>query len=120
MKRDESLRHNSLADARWTVSTVAISFTILAAPAQAQSGPQVDLYGYVAPRCWVANPSMLQPIAEAPRPRVICNQSTPALKSQVRTLNADGTLAEVLPPQPTTPAQLSGRAALEIVVSPQL
>jgi hypothetical protein len=115
MKRDPSLRNNSFPDASWTVSTVAISFTIFAVPAQGQAGPQVDLYGYVAPRCWVADPETFRPIADAPLPRVICNQATPMLKSQVRTLNADGTLAERVHSQ-----QLPARAALEIVVSPQI
>ncbi|AQR72837.1 hypothetical protein [Sphingomonas sp. LM7] len=106
------------------MSALVLAFAVLAGPAQADTGPQVDLNGYVKPRCWVANPATFQPSADmpAPRPHAICNQSTPMLRSNVRTLNADGTLAEIQPAaelQPTQP-QLSGRAALEIVVSPQL
>jgi len=94
-----------------------MSFAIFAAPAQAQDGPQVDIYGYVAPRCWVAKaPSGIE-MVEA-RPRVICNQAAPKLASSVRALKVDGTLAERA--QPTVPGQLSGRKALEIIVSPQI
>lgn len=91
-----------------------------AATAQAQDGPQIDIYGYVAPRCWVASQPAPQPVADmaVPRPRVICNQATPALRSNVRALNADGTLAERV--RQSGSDQLSARAALEIVVSPQL
>jgi len=118
MKRGLTLPSCTLADASRTVSAVTISFTIFIVPLEAQTGPQVELNGFVAPRCWVASPATLQPIADTPasRPRVICNQATPRLQSNVRTLNADGTLERV---RPTTAAQQSGRAALEIVVSPQ-
>jgi len=93
---------------------------MLVVPVQAQTGPQVEIYGYVAPRCWVANPAALGPVAGVPEslPRVICNQATPRLQSNVRTLNADGTRVERV--EQTDPAQLSGRAALEILVSPQI
>jgi hypothetical protein len=104
-----------------TVATVALFFTMFAAPVAAQTGPQIDLYGYVAPRCWVTRVATVEPLAEAqaPRARVICNQATPALRSQVRALNPDGTLSERRALQPTS-GQQSGRTALEIIVSPQL
>jgi hypothetical protein len=119
MKRGLTLPSYTLADASRTVSAVTISFTIFIVPLEAQPGPEVGVYGYVAPRCWVAKPATPQPIADMPasRPRVICNQATPRLESNVRALNADGTLERV---QPTNPAHKSGRAALEIVVSPQI
>jgi len=124
MKRGLNLASCTLPDLGRMAAAITLCFTMCLAPAAAQTGPQVDLYGYVAPRCWVVSAKALQPVADAPllRPRVICNQATPALRSQVRALNADGTLAERLRPlADSRPAgeQQSGRAALEIIVSPQ-
>lgn len=120
MKRDSAPRTCTCSEASWAASAVALSCAVLAAPAQAQDGPQIDIYGYVAPRCWVASQPAAQPIADTalPRPRVICNQAAPALQSNVRALNADGTLAERI--RQSGPDQLTARAALEIIVSPQL
>lgn len=120
MKRASTLACNSHPGASLKAMTAVVSVTLVVMPASAQNGPQVDLYGYVAPRCWVANPVTLQPAADAgvSRPRVICNQATPRLSTNVRTLDADGTRVQRV--QQSDPAQLSGRAALEIVVSPQI
>lgn len=94
-------------------------------PAQAQTS-QVDIYGYVAPRCWVSNASTWQPSMDAATlpPRAICNQSAPHQESRMRALNADGTLsAQMIPVAFTTGPglpQQTARTAMEIVVSPQL
>ncbi|NIJ18680.1 hypothetical protein FHS95_000349 [Sphingomonas naasensis] len=120
MKRAPILACNTHSGTGLTAMTAVVSVTLVVMPAAAQNGPQVDLYGYVAPRCWVANPVMLQPAADTAisRPRVICNQATPRLSTNVRTLEADGTRIQRV--QQSVPAQQSGRAALEIVVSPQI
>lgn len=94
-------------------------------PAQAQTSQQLQVYGYVTPRCWVASAQTMQPDADGSirAPRAICNQSAPNLVSHIRTLNADGTLTTKMIattlPQGQLP-QLSARAAMEIVVSPQV
>ncbi|MGK6354661.1 hypothetical protein ACMGDH_05475 [Sphingomonas sp. DT-207] len=90
----------------------------------------MDLYGYVAPRCWVATARMPQPIADQPAPLLgaVCNQSVPRLQSQVRSFNADGTLAtrvvsldRMADADPAEGgAQVAGRTALEIIVSPRV
>jgi hypothetical protein len=94
-----------------------------AIPAQAQTS-QLDLFGYVAPRCWVSSGSTLPNTDGAVLPpRAICNQSAPRLESRMRTLNADGTLTtQMIPVALTTQdaPQEPSRAALEIVVTPQL
>ena len=102
----------------------------LAIPAQAQTRQQIDLYGYVAPRCWVATARMPQPITDQPSPLfgAICIQGVPRLQSQVRSFNADGTLAtrvvsldRVADANPAEgEPQVAGRTALEIIVSPRV
>lgn len=107
-----------------------MGFATLAIPAQAQTRQQVDLYGYVAPRCWVATARMPQPIADQPSPLfgATCNQAVPRLQSQVRSFNSDGTLATRVVSLDGAAAgnraegmeQVAGRRALEIIVSPRV
>jgi hypothetical protein len=116
MKRAASLGHRLALRAFWAAA--AFAGATIAMPAQAQTS-QVEVSGYVAPRCWV------QPSAEGMLlPRAICNQSTPRLESRMRTLGDDGALTAMLIPAAYDPregfAQQSARAAMEIVVSPQL
>lgn len=122
MTRDRTLRSCIVPRTLWAAS-VFVAATV-AMPAQAQTA-QVEVYGYVAPRCWVANTASWQPNADGSvlPPRAICNQATPRMESRMRTLAADGTLVQILPASfdPKAPlAKASGRAAMEIVVSPQL
>lgn len=121
MSRDRTLRSYILPRALWAAS--AFVGATLAMPAQAQTA-QVEVYGYVAPRCWVANTTNWQPSADGSMmpPRAICNQATPRMESRMRSVAADGTLVQMMPASfdPRTPfANASGRAAMEIVVSPQ-
>jgi hypothetical protein len=123
MKRVTDLRHRLLSKGLWAASAFAGVMVVM--PAQAQTSQQLQVYGYVTPRCWVANARTMQPDADGliGAPRAICNQSAPNLVSHMRTLNADGTLTTKLIatnlPQGQLP-QLSARAAMEIVVSPQI
>jgi len=123
MKRVAFPCHLPWSKAVWTAS--ALIGGVFAMPAQAQTS-QVDIYGYVAPRCWVSNASTWQPALDGTTlpPSAICNQSAPHQESRLRALNADGTLtAQMIPVALTTgPAlpQQPGRTAMEIVVSPQL
>jgi hypothetical protein len=94
-------------------------------PAQAQTSQSLDVYGYVAPRCWVSNASTQWGGDGAlPAPRAICNQSTPLTQSHLRPLNMDGTpvvqmLAGALYTEAGLPQQ-SARTAMEIVISPRV
>lgn len=114
MTRDAHPRHLSLPEQGLAATALAISLTMIPAEAQAQARQQIEISGYVAPRCWAVR-SPLQPAANGPLlPRVICNQSNPRLRSRLRMLDADGALVTRIP------TQIAGRAALEIVVSPQI
>jgi hypothetical protein len=103
---------------------LGLPFALAAMPAQAQTTGSIGVSGYVAPRCWAVAASPHPAIAEilAPRGRAICNYATPMLRSTLRLLDVDGTPEEIQPSTGRTadPAQLSGRAALEITVSPHL
>ena len=103
---------------------LAICASTLSIPAAAESGADIAIGGEVAPRCWVANPAIMltnAPTMSVAR-RAICNQSVPRLVAEVRGLGPDGKVlrrtsykvsrAQALP--------ISSRAALEIVVSPQI
>jgi hypothetical protein len=130
MSRDPILRSAILPRTGWVAAAIAIPFALLATPAQAQNRQQVDLYGYVAARCWVATARMPQPIADQPAPLfgAVCNQAVPRLQSQVRSFNADGTLAtrvvsldRAANGNPAERAgQVASRTALEIIVSPRV
>lgn len=97
-----------------------------AVPAQAQTSQQLEVYGYVAPRCWVSDSATRQLSADGTvlPPRAICNHATPRQESRVRTLNADGSLKALMVPAAfhtnAVAPQNTGRTAMEILVSPQL
>lgn len=96
----------------------------LAAPAVADDGQQIAIYGEVAPRCWVADPArkMVQAPQRQTHGQAICNQARPVLVSQVRTIDADGGPAPRVvadADRTAAPAPRSPRTAIEIVVSPQ-
>lgn len=106
---------------RAALLAAAIGFAV---PAAAEEIHQIAVYGEVAPRCWVANPTRINTSA-VPSPtggRAICNQARPVLVSEMRLIGADGTLMARNPVTATrtAPAPLSARTALEIVVTPQL
>ena len=92
--------------AKSTLFAAAILCAIPYLPAQAQTGPEVAIYGYVAPRCWVAAGS-----------RPICNQGTPLLRSTVRALIVETPIART---QPAGLSTMQAQEAREILVSPQL
>lgn len=128
MQRDSHLRSVDLPGTGRAIAVIALALTTIAAPALAQDRQRIDLYGYVAPRCWVAPSRPIEPLANQPAPAAgaVCNQAVPRLQSQVRGLNADGTLrtrvVELGDMQAAAdaPEQLSGRTALEIIVSPRI
>ncbi len=96
-----------------------------AAPAMADEVQGVAIYGFVAPRCWVAAPTAMptETGLAAIRPRAICNEARPVLLTKSRSIAADGTLVKPVSGSPdaaVTAASLSPRAALEIVVTPLL
>lgn len=107
------------------IAAILLSTLVAATPATAEDVPQIGIYGYVAPRCWVAAPAVMPENAATPaiRPRAICNEARPMLATEIRAIAADGTLVKRLPasadPPPAT-ASLSSRTALEIVVTPLL
>ena len=89
----------------------------------AQDVQQIAIYGEVAPRCWVAEPTATNTAMAVTRGRAICNQARPVLASEIRAIAADGTLVKRLPASAdplATAASLSPRTALEIVVTPLL
>lgn len=124
MKRAPTLARCTPSGAVLPAMAVALPLLLFVPPVQAQNGPQIDLYGYVAPRCWVARSAPFQPAAEtaAPRPRVICNQAVPRLSENIRALGDDGMLVQRVQPAAAADraAQLSGRTAMEILVSPRI
>lgn len=94
-------------------------------PAQAQTSQSLDVYGYVAPRCWVSNAqSQWGADGAMLAPRAICNQSAPLTRSSLRALNVQGEpVVRMLPAafsvQDDLPQQ-SARTAMEIVISPRV
>ena len=88
------------------------------APALAQNGPQVELQGYVAQRCWAAGFSSGAGGSASAR----CNHVAPLLRSHVRTISVEDRMGEISPgaDKATRPDQQSARTAWEIIVSPQL
>lgn len=92
-------------------------------PAQAQTSGAIEISGYVAPRCWVVEASPYPWIGGmiVPRGQAICNYAAPMLRSTLRMLTADAVPTSESGSIGTPPhAQLPGRAALEITVSPHL
>ena len=106
--------------ARAAILLAALSAAI---PAMAQDVQQIAIYGEVAPRCWVAEPTQTNAALPVARERAICNQARPVLASEVRAIAVDGTLVKRLPASAdplAAAASLSPRTALEIVVTPLL
>lgn len=126
MTRGTSTQFTPWSRARRVAMLAAIPAAMLAVPAQAGAqATEVEIYGFVAPRCWVAKPALVPSIIDAfvSRGGAICNHATPLLRSKMRVLNADGTLMEYFQPAfDLIPgrSKTTGRAALEIVVSPQI
>lgn len=113
-----NLISNRIAGAALVLTSLA-----LAAPAMAEEVNQIAVYGEVAPRCWVADPMNVittKAAVQVTPARAICNQARPILASQVRTIGSDGALMKRVPAATDRQAPLSPRAALEIVVTPQL
>lgn len=109
--------------AQISCATLAIALAVptLTGPARANPGAQIEIHGHVAPRCWVANPTSLQSHTErrVTGLRAVCNQATPMIQSSVRALDADGILGRAIEPT-VSGAQIDGRAAMEITISPHL
>lgn len=123
MKRVTEPRHRLLSKVLWTALPCASAIAV--SPAQAQTSQSVQVYGYVAPRCWVSNASVQPDVhGSGLAPHAICNQSTPRTESHLRALNGDGTLVTQRIPanfvaQAGLPQQ-SARTAMEIVISPRV
>jgi hypothetical protein len=104
--------------------STCIAALLCSVPSAAQSAAEVDITGHVAPRCWVSDPKavvvMSTPAANARR--AVCNHSV------ARSVSENWTVMAKLQRQPRGPlrpipvqsAEFSSRAALEIVVSPQV
>jgi hypothetical protein len=123
MKRVADLGRPLLSKGVWAAS--AFAGVTAAMPAQAQTSQSLDVYGYVAPRCWVSQASAQWGADGAMlAPRAICNQSAPLTQSNLRALNADGTpVVQMLPVTLSSQGHLpqqSARTAMEIVISPRL
>ncbi|MGL3820682.1 hypothetical protein [Sphingopyxis sp. R3-92] len=84
---------------------------------------QIDIYGEVAPRCWVSRPMKIAATDAAVQvtpARAICNQARPVLLTEVRMIDSEGALVKRAPAAADRSAPFSPRTALEIVVTPQL
>lgn len=104
-------------------AAILLAALAAAAPAMAQDVHQIAIYGEVAPRCWVAEPSATHAAMPVTRGRAVCNQARPVLATEIRAIAADGTLVKRLPASAdplAAAASLSPRTALEIVVTPLL
>lgn len=111
----------ALAPTARAALAAALVLPLLANSAFANPGPQIDVTGHVAPRCWIANPASLRSALDGAsiNGRAMCNQATPMIQSAMREINADGTLASQMQSS-ARPVQFGGRAAMEITISPQL
>ena len=109
---------------RWSHSTPAAPAKQTQLPSAAQSAAEVDITGHVAPRCWVSDPKAVvvtsTPAANARR--AVCNHSVARSVSENWTVMAklQRQPRSTLRPIPVQSAEFSSRAALEIVVSPQV
>jgi len=108
------------------IARAAIVLAIMgaAAPAMANEVNQIDIYGEVAPRCWVSRPVKIAATDAAAvqvmPARAICNQARPVLLTEVRMIDSEGALVKRAPAAADRSAPFSPRTALEIVVTPQL
>lgn len=114
------LKSSSIPFARAAILLAALS---AAMPAMARDEQQIAIYGEVAPRCWVAEPTATDAAIPGKRGRAVCNQARPVLALEMRAIAPDGTLVKRLPASDDprfVAASLSPRTALEIVVTPLL
>jgi hypothetical protein len=97
----------------WGASSLAIALAVNASPAQAEGITRIEISGHVAPRCWATRQTSLLVPTATMDPETVratrCTQGTPLLAMRV---------LDAVTPSEQNP--FPHRAAVEIVVSPQL